>query len=123
MAALLWTAACSVLPRQDYPPSDEREVIVHYDLSTVRPATVRVPASGPDLTVLWMDTEPQGLRESFKRGVRRLHIDAEQLVIRCRYRAYERPAPEAGQREVPAPEDLFPGAISIETVWRRDGDS
>ena len=46
--------------------------------------------------------------------------DINELVIRCRYRAYERPSPDAGQRGLPAPEELFPGASSIETVWHRD---
>ena len=54
-AALLLTTACSVLPPQEHPPSDEREVVVHYELSDRGPATIEVPASGRDLTVLWMD--------------------------------------------------------------------
>lgn len=120
LVALFGAAACSVLPRQDYPRSDEREVVVRYDLSDVETFAVQVPASGTDLTVVWMDTEPPDLRESFERGERRLHTEGNELVIRCHYRVYERLAPEAGQRGLPPPEQLFPGATSIETVWRRD---
>lgn len=119
--ALLWACpSCSVLPPRTFPPADEREVVVHYELTRGGPAAVRVPASGDDVTVLWLETEPAGLRESFDGGVRRLHLDGPELVIRCRYRAYGRLSPEAGQRALPEPEQLFPGATSIETVWHRD---
>ena len=115
----LLLAACSVLPTQVHPPSDEREVIVRYVLEREQHA-VEVPASSSDLTVLWLETEPADLRESFEGGVRRLHLDATELVIRCRYRAYARSLPDTEEHALPDPEHLFPGASSIETVWHRD---
>ena len=104
--------------------ADEREVVVRYELSDRGPAAIRVPASGIDLTVLWMDTEPADLRETFDGGLRWLHLDADELVIRCRYRAYERPSPDAGQREQSLGR-LVRRARSVEreaTVVDRGGD-
>ena len=104
-----------MVPSHGFPPHDEREVLVFYDLSHTGPAAVLVPASGPDLIVLWMRTDPPNLHETFDGGQRHFHAPGEALTIRCRYRAYvERGARVPG---LPTPEELFPGATSISTVW------
>jgi hypothetical protein len=112
--ALLGQASCSVLPARGNPPWQVREVVVRYELEGAG-ARVEVPASGPGLTVLALRTDPPHAREHFDDGKRFLLAPGPSLVVHCRYRVAPRDA-RAKTLEFPAPDELFPGATSIDSL-------
>ena len=108
-------AACSILPSRDFPAADEREVEATFDFGSAPVAAVRVPTSGPDLTVFRLELSPPPIAETFDRdGTRRLLPSAATSTLRCRYRVYA-----ADDGAVPQPAELFPDAARIRTLWRR----
>lgn len=109
---VLGLSSCTVVPPHGFPPLEEREVrAVH---AVPRHGSVRVPQSHPELTILWLRTEPAEVCESFRGKTRRLHVEGGRLTVHCRYRVYA-----DDTTELPRPEALFPDAISVETLWRR----
>jgi len=115
---LLLLGACTVVPPHGFPPSDEREVIVSYDFGDGAPSVVEVPASGPGLTVIWLETDPRDVHESFDSGERQFHPDGDTLEIRCHYRVYQRRDSDGKSVPPSSPDELFPEASSIRTIWR-----
>lgn len=111
--------SCTVVPPRGFPPSDEREVVVSYEFGDGAPAMVEVPASGPDITVLWLETQPGDVPESFLNGGRQLHPDGDSLTVRCRYRVYEQRDTHGNRLPLRRPEDLFPDASTIHTIRRQ----
>ena len=103
------TGGCTVIPPHVFPPSEEREVVVTFEGGLTD--GVRVPASRDGLTVLWVRTDPAGVRESFHGGERRFHAGSRVLTVRCRYRVYG-----DDRAALPEPEQLFPDAASIRTI-------
>ncbi len=90
-------------------------MLVRY--STEAPAAeVELPSSRAGLTVLSLDTSPAPVREDFVGGRRLLYPSADHLFVRCCYRVST-----AAGTPMPPPEQLFPGAAEIRTLWRRPG--
>ncbi len=118
--ALLMLGSCSVVPPRGFPPSDEREVVVSYEFGDGAPAAVEVPASGPGITVFWLETDPRDVHESFAAGERQFHPEGDSLTIRCRYRVYEQRDADGKRLPLRRPDELFPDASSIRTVWREE---
>ena len=112
--------SCSVFPPRGFPPFEEREVLVYYDFEPGSAAPVVVPASRPGIAVHSLWTSPRYLRESHTEDRRCLHPIGERLVIRCRYRVDQQTGPDGALEPLPTPEQLFPGASSLRTLWRRD---
>ena len=116
--APLVLGSCTVVPPRGFPPSDEREVVVSYEFGDGAPTAVAIPASGPDLTVLWLETDPANVHESFDNGERQLHPEGDHLTIRCRYRVYEQRDDAGKPLPLRRPDELFPDASTIHTIRR-----
>ena len=109
-AGALLGAACSTLPSREWPPHDERHVVVTMPTNG---DPLEIPVSGPMLTIFSLRIEPQPQRQRFQDGKRWIHpaADCETVQIRCHYRVYG-PAGE----QPPPPSALFPEAAEIRTV-------
>ena len=110
--ALLPGPSCTVLPRPGYEPAEEFEVQVLYRFTDSKPQhRVRVPMTAGEVTVLHLHAEPAPLRETFSGAKRWLHTDAQNLLLRCRYRVRQGMA-------TPPPANFFPGASQIRLLER-----
>jgi hypothetical protein len=102
-----FAGACSTVPPDVYPPSEERHVQAAF---TGRGGgEVEVPASTANLTVLELESVPAAAGERFADGRRHLAVprDCPRFVVRVRYRAY------AVQGRIPPPRELFPDATEL----------
>lgn len=113
--ALAWPApsGCSNVPLASRPASVTLHVEVLYDVPAGESATVELPMSGPTLTILELETDPAGLRESYGDRRRLLHLPSgpTTVVVRCRYRIYAEP--DSGIKRAA---ELFPGATAITVI-------
>lgn len=107
--AVPFLAGCSVLPPAEYPPHRDHHLEVRYELPPEGERRLQVPASGAELTVYELLTEPAGIPEAFEAGRRWLlpPPEIDTVILRVRYRTF---AAEDGDL---APEHLFPGAARI----------
>ncbi len=108
LATALAAVACSVLPPRQWPSYEERTVQLTYRSSD---GPMQLPSSSPELTVLELKFDPLPEREYFRGGIRFASPSpgTDLTRIRCRYRAY------AVDGALPAPEQLFPGAMRIDS--------
>lgn len=111
--AVTFLAGCSVLPPSDYPPYEDHNLVVLYELGEGGDRRLQVPASGLDLTIYELRTEPSGIPESFEQGRRWLlpPPDVDTVTLRVRFRTFDTEGDSAR-----AHERLFPGATWIRPV-------
>lgn len=113
LCASLAVVACSVMPHAEWPPHEDRLVEVEYRFEAGEEHWVAAPASGPELTVWELGTNPAVVGERHHHGTRELLVPrhCETLLVRCRYRAY------AAHGQPPlSPQHLFPGAATVRVL-------
>lgn len=108
--ALAFLAGCSVLPPSEYPPYEDHYLEVLYELDAGAERRLEVPASGIDLTIYELRTDPSDIPETFEQGRRWLvpPPDVDTVTLRVRYRTFA-----VGEDPARAQEKLFPGATLI----------
>ena len=111
-AGTLLGAACSSLPSREWPPHDERHVLVTIEASG---SPLELPVSGPSLSIFSLTIEPQPQQQVFRAGRRWIEPPAgcTTVTVRCHYRAYGTPPPP--------PAALFPGSSEVRTLAASPG--
>jgi hypothetical protein len=115
---LLLIAGCSSLPEAVLPPYRDHRIVAVYEFDGA-PHAIRLPSSGPDLTIYELQVEPAA-REYFAGGARWLQPAAgiATLRVHCRFRSWGR-MPQDGGAPPLAPRELFPGADRIDDAALR----
>ncbi len=105
-------SACSVLPDTEIPPRREFDVIATYRFRGEGEHAVRVPESGPGLTLFELSSVPETTERFDSRGHRFLVLSSgHRLQVTCRGRIDGEPLGDTVR--FPPIADLFPGATSV----------
>jgi hypothetical protein len=117
LTLLAFAAACSVVPDRSEPPHVDADVLVVHELAPGR-TSVRLPSSGPWLTIRSLEVETSGTVERWRDGARWLEAppDARELRLRCRYRAWTGVGPDGEPQSARSAHDLFPDATTIQEL-------
>jgi hypothetical protein len=111
---LLGAGACSSLPEPGMQPHADHDVVAVYEFDGERHA-IRLPSSGPDLTIYELMVEP-ALPQRFRDQDAWVQPapDTDAVRVRCRFRGWARSGATGHLRPPLGPRDLFPGATRIE---------
>ena len=114
---IVFVAACSVTPDRTEPPHVDAEILVVHALPPGRSA-VRLPSSGPWLTIRSLEVETSGTVERWRSGTRWLEAPpaAREVRLRCRYRAWTGTGPDGAPLPAPSAQELFPDATAIQEL-------
>ncbi|MCC6783247.1 MAG: hypothetical protein IT457_10435 [Planctomycetes bacterium] len=114
LAALLFLAACSVLPERAWPPRLLGEIEAVYHIAPGGERLVPVPLSDERITLYDLHAHTAGVEERWLGG-RRYWVVPDglaELRIHCRYRAFGTPGEDPFASAL-GPQELFPGALIV----------
>ena len=112
---ILGMTGCSTMPDWSLRETQRASLTIFYGPHP-EAAQIILPASNQDLLIEELSVTPSSLLQSFRDGIRRIHLPAggPTAMVRCRYRLFRNFDAAGKPLAWPSPQQLFPNATRIE---------